>query len=635
MVRATIDLFTLPKYKNLLALLAPEQLLPLYQQAEQFVREASVELSTRFALELGLEPPMRLVPMGDGAAQGDGNMSDGGSGVARRRWSRAAVHALANEVVDPARYGGVKRQPSTLASNSLALEIIEVLGTYGPMTVYQLHALFTLRYSLRVVAPPPFYFYSGGATTATTSQTLRSAIQRALQFAQLQKMVTFSPVVASAGWRLPSQSPSYSRLKQPMNGSSSSSTTPALNNTGKAGKGNKPRSGGGGGRPQNLWLLDKPGEVYYQELTHSSDAAGGGGVPGAIGAEYTAHVFGIQQTLALFYSLCATNNRLGSLDQMLQLAGTHQAEDEHDSIVVDDSVEGAAVLASPSHFCRVELSHWGTALWLKQEERYKLIPDALGRLVLDTGRSGSEELPGVEARLLAGSNISADSEDGRFTHLGGGGGGSSGGSRRLVWPFALEYDRSTETAAVFGSKYKSYSVLANATIKATAWPPEWGDKFPVILVVVEGGGPARLLALMEEIRRQVLLDKNSRKRVTGWWFTCVEWLTASLGPYLLEAGGGRGGGSSTSSSTSSNKLTPTLLGRSGITPHIWIPLHLRPGMADLQRFSTHLLLLLLANSTKLQQQQSIAPPSRVVVVPPAPEIASQFCSLPLPLPLNS
>jgi len=162
----------------------------------------------------------------------------------------------------------------------------------------------------------------------------------------------------------------------------------------------------------------------------------------------------------------------------------------------------------------LEFMKSGTALEIGQTDRKAIVPDGIGRIIYDS------DLP--ISTLITSCNLMGDE-----TQFPG-----SGTSGRHYWPFILEYDRATETTEYFAEKVEGYSRFYNTV--QTAWPLEWANTFPTILVVGEGS-PVHLLSLMTAIRMALAKIKQNNpanKRLGNWWFTSADWFHEVYKQYL-------------------------------------------------------------------------------------------------------
>lgn len=228
---------------------------------------------------------------------------------------------------------------------------------------------------------------------------------------------------------------------------------------------------------------------------------------------------------------------------------------------------------SSLYSCRLELSHSEPVIELGQDGRKNIRPDAMGSLIYDTelvlpsvssaANLYQPVLTGIASKKQAMAQLQREqsvseigraslttatintpvtttiklsststainlpaalTEEAEFT--------GSASTGRQYWPFLLEYDRGTESSSFFAEKVEAYSSLYNTF--QLAWPLQWGGKFPVILVVTEGG-PRYLASLMTAVRRALVElreRKTAAKRLGSWWFTCTNWFAQVYGQYL-------------------------------------------------------------------------------------------------------
>jgi|GEM_PF-1998067 len=342
-----------------------------------------------------------------------------------------------------------------------------------------------------------------------------------------------------------------------------------------------------------FWRLLPPGKIYNAIITDQ---------PNPSAQELTAkavqlqHFFGTNQVLSSIAAVAVVANRLGVFEHVVstvlkenpRLNTSDRSGLDIPAVKMAKSLEWARQPKNKqptetAFGCRVELMRSGTALEIGQIERKAIVPDGMGRIIYDTDL--------VIPTLIQACNL--DDEESTFS--------GSSVTGRHYWPFILEYDRSTEGVEFFAEKVEAYSRFYN-TIQ-TAWPLEWGDNFPVILVVVEGS-PVRILTLMTAIRTALFKLQQinpANKRLGNWWFTSTEWFHEVYQAYLDPAGvtawhkkvyPGRttrpkGGGRSPKPGTAAAAVKPKII-KIGTEPRIWLPLDTSLEKYDLLAVSKYL-----------------------------------------------
>lgn len=496
-------------------------------------------------------------------SESEASVEGGESEAGTKRWTKASVTSLVREKLAPSAFGGKPgRLPTAIVDERIAVECVRMLGRYGPMTGEQLCSFLTLQSGIELAR-----------------KTLISEVYRALRLLQLQKLI------------------------QPV----------------------KTRCGKTGGRPQNLWFLEKPGSLYYQilideEMQFTGSTLTGEGTASDREREaaqirgQSEHVWGIQEVLSGLNMLVAANQRR-------LIKATFPPASNPNPISVSARELGLGVEVE----LHLEIAQWPVYLTIKKEERQRVQPDGMGRFLyqLEVANPHKRYLqtePGIteapantilattasqlETQLLGQANIDPELEEGRFSRF-----GSAVGSITLAWPFLLEYDRSTEGLASFGGKYGLYARLMN--ILATGWPTGWGDKFPIILVVVDGTAN-RVVALQQQIRQQLRADKLSRKKPTGWWFTRLDWFRRAGELYQEQGrlGSGREG------EQQELQLNPG---------QIWLPLHQQITPVQLREVDYYLA----GNKAKGKIKVKIKE-AATDVISSVPEALTKLSALPIP-----
>jgi len=463
-----------------------------------------------FAEALGLELPPGVVVEEEASVEG----AEEAPGV--KRWTRQSVINWINIPIEPEIYGKIigrktHNTPLLLSTLSYVDSVVQLLGKYGPMTIYQLCAMIAIH------------------PTADSPLTLYSRVQETVKLLKHKLLLTAYPIT---GW---------------------------------------------GMKNMNLWGLETPGRIFYSILNNQPTASHQELADKLI---YTQHTFGTNQVLASMTATAAVATRFGVFEHIVStvlkekpgLNTSDRTGVEVPAVKLAKSLEWSRLpknrqIAEMSFGCHIDLMRSGTALEIGQIERKSIIPDGMGRLIYDSDL----HLP----TLIQACNLTE--EDADFP--------GSSVSGRHYWPFILEYDRATEGAEFFAEKVEAYSRFYN-TIQ-TAWPLEWGGKFPVILVVVEGS-PVRMLSLMTAIRTALFKIKESNpahKRLDNWWFTSADWFDQTFQQYLdpdttaiwlRQASAMR----STTIKAATLDKAPKL--QYGPDPHIWLPLDIKAERYDLQ-----------------------------------------------------
>ena len=427
------------------------------------------------------------------------------------RISKAFLQKIVSQPIEPAMFGAASRysKPVSILDNATAVSLIELLGRYGPMTVFQLRAwlLMTKNWNIEndLVSHTNSRSLKGLAarldgSNASYSQSLRVQIQYALQHLAATEL----PLVSNQGvqsW---------------------------LNRDGKQKR---------VGHKTNQWLPRRIGLAFYELQTNSKSTLM---KAGAAYAGQEKHTFGTQQTLAALNMVCATSNLLNLAAQAGFDTTTAQAT--------------TSLTASPTRLelrSHMDIMPWASSIKARggklKASGQMLRPDAIGRLVLENVALETEMGRNMLAQLATTSNIIPDLPEltvssttptnssnpttmrERFQHEGF----AIANSNRVEWPVALEYDRKTELAEVFAQKYVPYSTLYNQSFLSTqACPILWQEKFPVVLVVTEGNNK-HLLDLMMAVKHQVEMNRQ-RHIMTAWWFTRLEWFKLAYRFYLSE-----------------------------------------------------------------------------------------------------
>ena len=424
----------------------------------------------------------------------------------------------------------------------------------------------------------------------------------------------------------------------------------------------------GRGRPPKIWMLGDAGKLWYQMLTSSPD------VPGANSATASVllrHTYGVQQVLAGLRSLVNSNNQLETLPQLLAyLASANTGgsngggSDDHNSSSSSSSSNNSNTVvggsggngssggggnnsdsgeyhssntpattqsytSSSSGRFRMEVEAWAKSFPLSQTRpgyQGRLIPDAVGRIVVDSDKVELEQL------LLAGAGLDPQLAINEFAHLPRYG--------QMTFPFFLEFDRNTETASVFAQdKYPKYADIYNAPA-TSAWLPQWGTKFGVVLVVTEGTS-AHLLSLLKAVV-QVRRANKQQKAFVYWWFTTTEWFSAAYRPYLDDELAGQweqylaeqsgnqqeaGNTGSVSSSTTSNSNSKRKVRKNGRKP-----VEVQPPLGHDPRCW-----LSLGAGAGVSLEEVVAVDRYYRAADPAvarPPLLAKMSALPLPHPLN-
>jgi len=323
----------------------------------------------------------------------------------------------------------------------------------------------------------------------------------------------------------------------------------------------------------NLWVLEAPGQIYYAIL---NDQPTPSAQELAVKPVQLQHTFGTNQVLAGMAGTAAVADRLGVCEHIVStvlkenpnLNVANRTGVEIPPVSLIKSLEWARQskniprAAETAFGCQVELMRPGTALEIGQTDRKAIVPDGMGKIIFDS----DFPLP----TIISSCNLKGD--EAQFP------GSETNG--RYYWPFILEYDRATEGAEFFAEKVEAYSRFYNTV--QTAWPVEWGNKFPTILVVGEGS-PVHLITLMAAIRMALAKIKQNNpanKRLGNWWFTSAVWFHEVYKQYLETetltnwgkqiypsgAKSGRGRKPKAEVTKSPGKLTLSP------DPHIWLPL---------------------------------------------------------------
>jgi len=275
----------------------------------------------------------------------------------------------------------------------------------------------------------------------------------------------------------------------------------------------------------NLWVLEAPGQIYYAILNDQPTPTT---QELAVKVVQLQHAFGTNQVLADMAAVAALTTRLGVCEHIIStvlkenpsLNVANRSGVEIPPVNLTKSLEWArqSKTRKPSEIagfgCRVEFMRVGTALEIGQTDRKAIVPDGMGKIIYDS------DLP--ISTITQACNLTGD--EAQFP--------GSGTSGRHYWPFILEYDRATETSEFFAEKVEAYSRFYNTV--QTAWPVEWGNRFPTILVVGEGS-PVHLITLMAAIRMALAKIKQNNpatKRLGNWWFTSADWFHGVYKQYL-------------------------------------------------------------------------------------------------------
>ena len=510
---AITSLFLDPKYQPYLAELPYTEIEALHTKVYTWLISASIEIANHFASTVDLSVPAQLAPLNrtsslDALIYSMRNSSGGDitsitttpgmitpaeiAVSSKQQWRQTQVQTLVTEPI-PAKYflgkEGLNKSALALTDSKLAVTIVKLLGRYGAMTNFQIRSLLTsMDYDKR----------------SSQTNSLNVRVFEALHLLRFAGAITTgdsdvanNPTLPPAPGRVIVYEKSVQEWGQRR------------------------------GRPAVIWALGGAGQLWYKMLTKAKYVPGANSISNSF--VLLPHTYGIQQVLAGLRSLVNVDNQLQALPQMLNQLGlleaatgpTNTTSATGSSNGVANSDTGEAEALSSRRF-RLEVEEWATSLQLSHNRgglgtQGLLIPDAIGHLVVDSDK------PQIEAALLATSTkLDPDLDINKFAYLPRYG--------QMTFPFFLEYDRDTETSLVFAEeKYPKYTDIFNAP-PSSAWLPQWGTKFPVVLVVTEGSS-SHLLSLVQAIIEQRRVNKQ-QKAFVYWWFTTSRWFASAYQPYM-------------------------------------------------------------------------------------------------------
>lgn len=414
-----------------------------------------------------------------------------------KRLTKKLVQQIVAEPISPDLFGSAFRYKRSISirEHRLAVRVIELIGKYGPMTTYQLRAwlLATENWSgsSNNDSNSPFNLTPDNSA-ANFSESLRALTTYALRHAQSAGLVSY---LETPNWYNPNR------------------------NSKKA------------GHQVKLWSLERTGLTFYQMQTQNKSYLE------KVGADYAKqkeHTFGAQQSLAIFNMVCATGKLVKGIAKKLETKND-------DTNLITPIIYKNSNDTDVAPVARVEVMPWGSGISVPKLGLLK--PDVLGRFVLEindstnTNKTLTDE--GIN-RLTKAANIPPlldyltlkssnpkleEAEQETFTY---------NSRNELEWPFAIEYDRATESPEVFAtSKYPKYAELyTQSFLSATNIPAVWQEKYPVVLVITEGSNK-HLIEMMREVKNQIKANK-SHHRYLVWWFTRLEWFKLAYSPYLNE-----------------------------------------------------------------------------------------------------